>query len=250
IDPTLIILKLSQLSFQSPLRKKMNLIFAVNPTSLTPFLSISTDFNKTNLQKTELILNDLNNDNIFFSSFLPVPEKKNLDYLIVFYKQNYLNKFNNDPILLTINKELMTKYLSTSYPDSFSTNDQDKENDSYRNFIIQQACLTGFRISDYKNAKLFYVEAFKKNKEGTLYFLQDYILFGFKKPILIFSSKDITSISYSSITRLTFNITLIIKDEEKIEFSMIDQSEFGKIDKYIKDKQVVDKSMADELKAK
>ncbi|CCD25677.1 Rtt106p NDAI_0F03590 [Naumovozyma dairenensis CBS 421] len=242
IDNTNTIFKLENVSILSPLRKKLNLVLHL--VEGQPMLSLLKD------NHIEFSIFDLKT-NIQFATFLPVPEKPNIIYLFINYKNSNDSKYF-DPLLITLNKQLTLASLISSGDLDQSTKDFLK----CIEYIRRQAILTGFRIFDPFNPllsseqKSFHVECHRGTKEGTLYFLPDHIIFGFKKPILLFESSNIESITYSSITRLTFNVTLITKSEEKFEFSMIDQSEYSKIDEYVKRKQVMDKSMSDELKAK
>lgn len=253
--------------------------------------------------EVELVLSKLTNSNVTFAAFLPVIEKPKLQHLVLFYKESVdisalqsnitaktnskaknaknnttsINNNNSDPIILSFNQDNLVQDLQLQQ--QTNTGGGLSENDTnYKRLIIRQASICGFKIEDpfapaaaaaatsngINSNGAFFVEAHKGTKEGVLYFLPNNILFGFKKPILLFDSRDIKSITYSSITRITFNITLLVKRpnpnssneneeefiEEKVEFSMIDQSEFGKIDSYIKSKEVIDNSMAEELKAK
>lgn len=240
IDPGTIIFQLRELSFQSPLRKKLNLTFSISPITQKPILSVA----KTNEDKPDLVIDELTKENITFSTFLPVPEKKNLLYFVIFYQSNLGNTFQNEPIVLTLNQDSVKKQLISEK--------LIKEGDEFTTYIQRQAAVSGFKITDtFQNGlNSFLVQAHRGTKEGLLYFLPNHILFGFKKPILLFKSQDIDSISYSSITRVTFNVTLLLKNGERFEFSMIDQDEFASIDAYIKNRQVVDMSMSEELKAK
>lgn len=191
-----------------------------------------------------MVIDELTKENITFSTFLPVPEKKNLLYLVIFYQRNLNSAFSNEPIVLTLNKEQVSKQLVGEK--------LIKEGDDFKVYIQRQAAVSGFKIADTFQGGFnsFFVQAHRGTKEGLLYFLPNQILFGFKKPILLFKSEDIDSISYSSITRVTFNVTLVLKDGEKFEFSMIDQNDFANIDGYIKNRQVLDNSMSEALKAK
>jgi len=199
---------------------------------------------KSNDDKPDLVIDELTKENITFSTFLPVPEKKNMLYFVIFYERNLGNTFQNDPIVLTMNKEQVNKQLVSEK--------LIKEGDDFKLYIQRQAAVSGFKISETfpVGTTSFFVQAHRGTKEGLLYFLPNHILFGFKKPVLLFKSQDIDSISYSSITRVTFNVTLLLKNGDKYEFSMIDQSDFAQIDGYIKNREVVDLSMTEELKAK
>lgn len=246
-----IIFKLKEISVLSPLRKKLNLVLHLSHIDNKPVLSLEKD------SKIELSISNLRT-NIKMATFLPVSEKPNLMYLFIKYDKaietNNGEKLHSDPILITLTKDhILQQFHKTGVLDISIT-----DFNACIDYMRKQAILTGFRISNpfvtnvgnEEIVQSFFVNCHRGTKEGSLYFLPDNILFGFRKPILLFDSSDIESITYSSITRLTFNVTLITKEGEKFEFSMIDQSEYTKIDQYVKRKQVIDKSMSEELKAK
>lgn len=241
IEPATIIFQVKDLSFQSPIRKKLNLTLSISPISQKPILSIG----KRNEDKPELIIEQL--EDVYFSTFLPVPEKPNQVYLIIFYKQD--KDLVNEPIVLVMNKDQVTKQLVSEK--------LIKMEEDFKQYIQRQFKLTGFEIIDTffnlsssSSFKSFYVEAHRGSKEGYLFFLPNHLLFGFRKPLLLFNSADIESISYSSITRITFNINLVTNKGDKYEFSMIDQNEFGRIDEYIKNRSMMNNSLSEEFKAK
>lgn len=102
------------------------------------------------------------------------------------------------------------------------------------------------------------LDAHKGSKEGSLVFLisneASYIIYGFKKPVLLIDIKGIKSTSYSNITRNTFNILISMlneKNEEKtLEFSMIDQQYFQLLDGFIKGQKINDDSFNEQLREK
>lgn len=244
VDKDSIIFSLEDVSVISPLRKKLNFALHLSANDKKPTLSLLRD------GKQEFSIKDLGKS-ISMATFLPVAEKKGNVYLFVNYTHSTDNKYR-DPLLITLNKDAVMQ--------QFKQNGMiDKEVEDFTKcieYMRKQAILAGFRITDpfFTNSaqqpQSFHVECHRGTKEGTLYFLPEHLLFGFKKPILVFESSDIESITYTSITRLTFNVNLVTKTGEKYEFSMIDQSEYAKIDEYVKRKQVIDKSMSEELKAK
>ncbi|ODV96019.1 hypothetical protein PACTADRAFT_49439 [Pachysolen tannophilus NRRL Y-2460] len=239
-----IILQLPDLSVLSPLRKKLNFIFASKNSNnkQTPILALTRSIEDG---APEMVIDDLSKENIKFATLLPIPEKKNVKYLIFFYNKNAGNLFKNEPLLIQLNFENLNEQWLPILA-------QLKYND-LTSYLQRQCQICGFELNDPfndKKSKSFYVEAYKGSKEGQLYFLPNHIIFGFKKPILFFQSTDIESITYSSITRITFNVTLVLNNDEKFEFSMIDQKDFENIDQYVKTKEFRDKSMTDELKAK
>ncbi|ONH78832.1 hypothetical protein BON23_2189 [Saccharomyces cerevisiae] len=249
ISETNTIFKLEGVSVLSPLRKKLDLVFYLSNVDGSPVITLLKGNDR------ELSIYQLNK-NIKMASFLPVPEKPNLIYLFMTYTSCEDNKFS-EPVVMTLNKEnTLNQFKKLGLLDSNVT-----DFEKCVEYIRKQAILTGFKISnpfvnstlvdtDAEKINSFHLQCHRGTKEGTLYFLPDHIIFGFKKPILLFDASDIESITYSSITRLTFNASLVTKDGEKYEFSMIDQTEYGKIDDYVKRKQMKDKSMSEELKAK
>ncbi|CCK70775.1 Rtt106p KNAG_0F01070 [Huiozyma naganishii CBS 8797] len=239
-----VIFQLNDVSVLSPLRKKLNFVLHLSQRDRRPSLSLRRN------DLVEFYIEGLGGA-IELAVFLPVPEKSNIVYLFIKYRSSEKSKYS-EPILLALNKAAVLQQFHDSALLEQSITDFNK----CVEYMRKQAILTGFRIADpFSNNTAtdlhsFHLECHRGTKEGTLYFLPDLVIFGFKKPILLFNSKDIESITYSSITRLTFDMTLMTKEGGKYEFSMIDQSEYGKIDEYVKRKQVEDKSMSEELKYK
>ena len=238
LQNTNIMLQLPELSIQSPFRKRLNLVFGAVKNEKRAYLALSKSLDTT----PEFIIRTLTDDNIIFAAILNVPEKKPLRYLLVSYKENDGNMFKNDPLLIQFNNDQLEEQFGSILGGK-----------SFVQYLTTQLMLVNFKITDYTQTdETFFVGSYKGTKEGYLYFLPNHVVFGFKKPILIFKSQDIESITYNSITRLTFNVLLDVRIYgvvEQYEFSMIDQKEFEKIDKYVKGKEFRDNSMADEHKA-
>lgn len=237
LEGTNIMLQLPELSIHSPFRKRLNLVFGALKGEKKAYLALTKSLDS----KPELIIRTLTSDNIKFATVLNVPEKKDLRYLFVEYKENENNIYKNDPVLLMFNNDLLEKQFGSILAGK-----------TFVQYLTSQLKLVNFVVEDCTNDDTFFVSAYKGSKEGYLYFLPNRVIFGFKKPILVFKSEDIESITYSSITRLTFNVSLDVKISgipEKFEFSMIDQKEFENIDRFVKSKEVRDNSMAEEHKA-
>ncbi|KAG0681489.1 hypothetical protein C6P40_004742 [Pichia californica] len=232
-----VMLQLPDLSIQSPFRKRLNLVFGAFKGEKKAFLALT----KSIESKPELLLRELTSNNVKFSGILNVPEKKPLRYMLIEYISNDGNVFKNDPLLIQFNNDQLEEQFGSILGGK-----------SFVQYLTSQLKLIDFNVFDGTSDDVFSVDAYKGNKEGYLYFLQNYVIFGFKKPIHIFNSTDIESITYNSITRLTFNILLNVKIYgviEHFEFSMIDQKEFENIDKYVKTKDFRDNSMAEQYKA-
>lgn len=107
--------------------------------------------------------------------------------------------------------------------------------------------------------KAVHVAAHRGSKDGFLFFLENGILWAFKKPLLFIPVDRIAAISYTSVLQRTFNMVVEIlpkegDDEEateEVEFSMLDQEDYGGINEnYVMRKGLQDRSMADQRKAK
>lgn len=238
LEGTNIMLQLPDLSIQSPLRKRLNLLFGAVKGEKKAYLALT----KSLEAKPELLLRSLSPDNIKFAAILNVPEKKPLRYLLVDYIHNDGDVFKNDPLLIQFNNDQLEEQFGSILSGK-----------TFVQYLTSQLSLIDFKVFDCtSHDETFSVQAYKGNREGYLYFLPNHVIFGFRKPIHIFNSTDIESITYNSITRLTFNVLLDVRIHgmvEKYEFSMIDQKEFENIDSYVKTKDVRDNSMADEHKA-
>lgn len=239
LEGTNIMLQLPDLSIQSPFRKKLNLVFGALKGEKKAYLALTKSLDS----KPELLLKSLTPDNIKFAIILNVPEKKPLRYFLIDYITNDGHVYDNNPLLIQFNNDQLEEKFGSILSGK-----------SFVQYLTSQLNLIDFRVLDgtTDNNEIFYVQAYKSTKDGYLYFLPNHVIFGFKKPIHIFNSTDIESITYTSITRLTFNLLINVRIHgvvEKFEFSMIDQKEFESIDKYIKTKDVRDNSMADEYKA-
>ncbi|KAI9263229.1 hypothetical protein BDA99DRAFT_571939 [Phascolomyces articulosus] len=250
---------MNDISFQLPARKKFNLVL----TSSRQLLLVNTKTEETDYTF------DLNTIQQTCCVPSPAPTKGGYTFILFF-------KIAMDPIVFSIQPKgdlLIQRPLSSS---STTTITDDKEK-----MIIQLLTeLSGLQVQlSSKQVYLstvisattgkrpdedrFYANVYLKNKEGCLYFLPHGILFGFKKPVYYFPLNVLASTFYSGITQHTFNLTLVLrkgkgplgslfnnKEEEDggatLEFSMIEQSEFGGIDEYIKKMGINDKSMSEE----
>ncbi|KAH6603769.1 hypothetical protein Trco_007215 [Trichoderma cornu-damae] len=105
------------------------------------------------------------------------------------------------------------------------------------------------------NETAVHVSGFRGSKDGHLFFLDNGIFWGFKKPLVFIPTNRIAAISYTSILQITFNMVVEIFTEEdgkteELEFGMLDQRDYGGIDEYVKMNRLQDRSMAEQRKAK
>lgn len=302
-----IIFELPQISFQSPIRKKMNLIFhllvepgqAPKPVML---LALPTTY------VPEISVHDLSNL-IKLCVLLPIlgnstnSSKRNIGLLCFWlYDHAAADANKNDPIICQVNFDQVKKQLIKAGKIPAEAETQLKEmngsnecsdgikaiNEAIINFLQKQFQLCGIHLINYlpsssptKNKlsintdagvavslkanlinDLVMVEAYKGARDGAILMLtaneynQPYIIFGFKKPILIFDISKVQHISYSNITRLTFSIIVTLVNEKKdskvetLEFGMIDQKYFQIMDEFIKTQGINDNSFDDDLREK
>ncbi|KAG6000063.1 hypothetical protein E4U21_005987 [Claviceps maximensis] len=106
------------------------------------------------------------------------------------------------------------------------------------------------------NEKAVHVSGFRGSKDGYLFFLENGILWGFKKPLILIPLNRIAAISYTNILQITFNMVVEVfsaidgEPNEEFEFGMLDQQDYGGIDDFIKRNGLQDRSMAEQRKAK
>ncbi|ORY98129.1 hypothetical protein BCR43DRAFT_490912 [Syncephalastrum racemosum] len=239
------------LSFQSP-RKKYNLVLTSTQIALH---NPKTDETEHTFAVSDLTL----------AVCLPSPGVAKAHTFVLFFTQKELDPlvFNvphkgdtvlkrptGDTVLGEQDKiEALVKLLQTEARLNVITPDPRV----YRSTGV--SATTGKSIEGDK----FYCDAYLKAKEGFLYFLPGGILYGFKKPTLYFPFSQIASTSFCSITQRTFDLAIVLKEDgaplgpasavgSEIQFSMIEQSEFGGIERYLQDSQINDQSMSEENK--
>lgn len=279
----IIIFELQIISFQSPIRKKMNLVFHLIEENHKPIPVLSIvnplnqipDFSIINLPKS-----------IKFCIVFPIlgnstnTQKKSIISLLFWLNENCIkDTVKMDPILCHLNLDSIKKQLikSGKLPIDVDNNFHDENNKSslYLNsvheriidYFKRQFNLCGIKLIDYlpsehflkskflvnsddvialsgenEEIKILMIESYKGSKDGLLLFLTrnehnpSYIIFGFKKPILIYETSRIHHVTFSSITINTFNIIFTImnkKNEKKhVEFSMVNNKNYQIINKF------------------
>ena len=302
-----IIFELPQISFQSPIRKKLNLIFHLLvepgqspkpvmllalPTTYVPEISIHNLASLIRLCVLLPILGNSTNNT-----------KRNIGLLCFWIHDDAASDPNkNDPIICQVNFDQVKKQLIKAGKIPAEAETQLKEmnesnqsqdgikaiNEAIINFLQKQFQLCGIHMINYlpsssatKNKltintdagvavslnanlvnDLVMVEAYKGARDGAVLMLtaneynQPYIIFGFKKPILIFDISKVQHVSYSNITRLTYSMIVTVVNEKKdskvetLEFGMIDQKYFQIMDEFIKSQGINDNSFDEDLREK
>ncbi|KAI1305452.1 hypothetical protein F5Y03DRAFT_152181 [Xylaria venustula] len=115
------------------------------------------------------------------------------------------------------------------------------------------------RQSHRPKEQAVHVKAFRGSKDGFIFFLENGILWGFKKPLAFLPLDKIAAVSYTNVLQRTFNIAVEFftgegrgeEGTDEIEFAMIDQEDYNGINEdYIMRHNLQDRSMADQRKAK
>ncbi|KAK6454146.1 regulator of Ty1 transposition [Scheffersomyces xylosifermentans] len=297
-----VIFEISQVSFLSPVRKKLNLTFHLIERNNQPIPVLSIV--NPNTQTPDVSLINLSRA-IKLCALVPIvgnstnPQKKIIVLLCFWINEAFIDDpaSPKDPIICQINLDLIKKQMiklgklpanieSQFEKDSNSNLNMNPIQERIIDYFQRQFKLCGINLVNYlpcsslfnnkytlnsdnavamatNNSKinnLLMVECHRGAKDGVLLFLTEnefnvpYIIFGFKKPVMLFEVSKVKHTSYSNIARLTFSLLLTViteEDEEKtVEFSMIDQAHFQLIDDYIKSQNINDNSFDDNLREK
>ncbi|KAI0469262.1 hypothetical protein F4859DRAFT_487569 [Xylaria cf. heliscus] len=215
---------------------------------------------------------------IEYAFFLPVPEKAQVQHNYVLLPQNsYFPSQTTpvDPLVFTIpatapkpgsiggpNAQAASA-VSDSYPTLFNWAINKCLQAGGKNVQIVAADPSKFhsviRQPHRPKEQAVHVKAFRGSKDGFLFFLENGILWGFKKPLMFLPLDKIAAISYTNVLQRTFNMVVEIftgegGDEEateEIEFAMLDQEDYNGINEdYVTRHKLQDRSLADQRKAK
>uniref|UniRef100_A0A060SXC6 Histone chaperone RTT106 n=1 Tax=Blastobotrys adeninivorans TaxID=409370 RepID=A0A060SXC6_BLAAD len=172
--------------------------------------------------------------------FLRIPDKAKPQHNVVVV--------TNEPVVqFTVTDVSAEKVLRTPSPI------EDKKDASIEDVVALLFKKAGVKV---QRSPDLCVSAHRGSKEGLLFFLDEYVFFGFKKPLLLIPIGNIESVSYSSVIRVTFNLTIKLfeplpgTNDIEYEFSMIDQGEYDRIDKYVVDNEFNNQSMSEQRRAK
>ncbi|KAI1800144.1 Rtt106-domain-containing protein [Daldinia bambusicola] len=217
---------------------------------------------------------------IAYAFYLPVPEKSQIQHNYVLFPRNALSLSKSgtpteDPLLFTVSAGAPkpgsiggpNAGAASAVSDSYTTLFNWALNKCLRaagnNVQIVSADPTKFhskvRQPHRPKEAAVHVKAFRGSKDGYLFFLENGILWGFKKPLLFIPLDKIAAISYTSVLQRTFNMVVEVftgengdnETTEEIEFSMLDQEDYGGINEdYVMRHGLQDRSMADQRKAK
>ncbi|EPS37051.1 hypothetical protein H072_9337 [Dactylellina haptotyla CBS 200.50] len=227
------LLRIPDISFSIPQRKK----FAVIATS-----AAIGAVNSTGGFEFGVFLKDID-----YVACLPVPEKA---------VSHGISDTETDPLLFTVPDTPVKKDVSVTDTSGPKQNLIATLEGQLRLKVSEPepGIFQSLAVNLYrKSESSFHVKSHLGIKEGFLFFLQDAIIWGFKKPLHCFEFDSIESSSYTSITQRTFSLTIRALEQfggKEVEFSMIDQIEHPAIDEYLRRNQLKDASMAEARRAK
>ncbi|EXK38672.1 hypothetical protein FOXG_04907 [Fusarium oxysporum f. sp. lycopersici 4287] len=258
-----VLLEIKEISVSVPQRKKFELcftdghIYARAPNTAAPIPAITYAWS-----------------DIEYVFYLPVPEKNQVQHnYVIFPRGTCLPSKTNppaeEPLVFTV-PATAPKQGTIGGPDAGSAA---AVSDNYKSLFhwalnrhlkpngvsIISADPNKFqsmvRQPHRPSEKAVHVKAFRGSKDGYLFFLENGILWGFKKPMMFIPLSRIAATSYTNILQRTFNIAIEVfagegDATEEAEFSMLDQEDYSGIDDYIKTHRLQDRSMAEQRKAK
>lgn len=274
-QPREVVLEARDISFSLPQRKKYHLGIAqygtdINSPSTTFSIFIRTP--ATNEIELEVPLSDF-----AYALKLPVPEKTTKQYNFCLLPKTISASASQqlqEPVIWTVShgpvKTLNIVSTSLSEIASKQAGSDDQILDKALSFVLSRHNIELTQPSKdefasakpephHKNDTAYHVRAFRGSKEGFLFFLDNGIFFGFKKPLLFFGFGNIESVSYTSVLQRTFNLNIAYREDganndqpadiQEIELGMIDQADFPGIDGYIKTHGLQDASLAESRRA-
>jgi hypothetical protein len=244
-------LTIKNLSVSLPVRKKLDLV-------LTPTQLVARAPNSSIATTPEFVL-DYRYDRVEAAFLLEVPEKTKPQWnlIVAFTRKDATSTGSFDYFQATLLEDTIKNVVKPVSGEQYLG--------SIKEMVIlyfqrREIPIISHETIDPSDKPLFQAPAHRGSKDGLLYFLPGYIFFGFKKPLVLFRLENILAISYSSITRSTFNIIIKYiepitqKDEEEeeaeIEFSIIDQVHYDKINRFVTENQLHNDSMAEKRRAK
>ncbi|KAL6898564.1 hypothetical protein GGI43DRAFT_423593 [Trichoderma evansii] len=261
-----VILSVAEISVSVPQRKKLEICFTSNhlyaraPGTTAPLQGVSYAWR-----------------DIEYAFYLPVPDKAQVQHnYIIFPKGTCLpsktaNPPSVEPLVFTVpaaapkqgtiggSESGSAAAVSDTYKSLFHWAINQRLQAAGTDVNIVSADPNKFhsmiRQPHRPNETAVHVGGFRGSKDGYLFFLENGIFWGFKKPLIFIPMNRIAAISYTSILQITFNMVVEIFTEEdgkteELEFGMLDQQNYGGIDDYIKTNRLQDRSMAEQRKGK
>lgn len=239
-DPSSV-LTVRDLSFQTPLRKKLNLIFT------------STEIQAHSAAKQELSI-PLSQIRHVISVAAPDKTAKTWNFVVMYGENEAL-----DAWVFGV-PETVAKTAVGSHEFEFDNELSYKSVliDAFKQIsgiVVAEPSATEFTspipLPGRPKEAAYHAVSHRGAKEGYLYFLSTGILYGFKKPVQFFPIDTIREVTFTNILQRTFNLVVSTEDNvEGEEFEMIDQALFPGVQGYTVKHKIQDASLSEERKAK
>jgi hypothetical protein len=235
-------LTIRDLSFQTPLRKKLNLIFT------------QTSLEAHSAAKQELSVSLAKIKNVIC---VAAPDKaaKTWNFVVIYTVDETVDAWAFG-VPDTVAKTAVGG--ASFHVDSTVESYKGCMISAFKQFVgigVVEPSVTEFTsplsVAGRPKDTAFHVIAHRGAKEGYLYFLETGILYGFRKPIMFFPIDTIREVTFTSILQRTFNLLVSTEDNvEGEEFGMLDQACFDGIQKYTVKHGIQDASLSELRKAK
>ncbi|KAL0074843.1 hypothetical protein F4703DRAFT_1349098 [Phycomyces blakesleeanus] len=215
-----IIASIIDVSFNIPARKKFNIVITNSNLQLVN--------SKTQIPEYEYLLDDVE-----IASCTPTPDKAQKNYTFALFFKNKAHQKEegeNTPAAITATESVVFNIqdkadLVVTRPGHQTDQilGQDKhlalieilQKDARLSVTQPSGQLFTSTVTSPTTGKRehdrLYVNVFLRSKQGSLFFLPEGVLYGFKKPTFIIPVKSISSIVVSTITQHTFDLSLILK---------------------------------------
>ncbi|KAF4594841.1 negative regulator of DNA transposition [Ophiocordyceps camponoti-floridani] len=260
-----LLLEVKEISVSAPQRKKLELcltpgfLYARAPGSTVPIPGITYAWK-----------------DIEYAFYLPIPEKTQVQHNYVFFPRgsclpSKTAQQQAEPLVFTVPSTAPKEGTVSGSDSAAAAGVSDTYKSLFHWAFARRLEAVGnpvqivsanpgkfhsvIRQSQRPNEKAVHVNGFRGSKDGFLFFLENGILWGFKKPLIFIPLDRVAAISYTNILQITFNIVVEVflsegEGTEEVEFSMLDQQDYGGIDNYIKLNRLQDRSMAEQRKGK
>ena len=235
------ILTIRDLSFQTPIRKKLNLIFTQS----------ALEARSPAKQELSIPLKQINH---IICAAAPDKAAKTWNFVVIFKEAEIIDAWVfgvPDTIAKTavggdsFNLDATDSYKSVLFAAFQQVARQPVVEPSSSEFA------SPIPVPGRPKDTAFHVIAHRGAKEGYLYFLETGILYGFRKPIMFFPISTIREVTFTNVLQRTFNLVVSTEDNvEGEEFGMIDQAVFAGIQGYSVKYRIQDASLSEQRKAK
>lgn len=240
-DNTSSVLTVRDISFQTPLRKKLNLIFT------------ATEIQAHSAAKQELSI-PLSHIRHVISVAAPDKTAKTWNFVVMYGDNEGLDAWVFG-VPETVAKTAVGSSSFNFDPEKFYKPVLIDAFKQLAGIVVVEPSAADFTspipLPGRPKETAYHAVSHRGAKEGYLYFLKTGILYGFKKPVQFFPIDTIREVTFTNILQRTFNLVVSTEDNvEGEEFEMIDQALFPGVQEYTVKHKIQDASLSELRKAK